>query len=228
MTINGTDGRGSAPQRRHKVLVVDELELVQVGLRHALTHEVWVEMCLTSGSPQQALRLMQKHAPHVVLLNTQINGISGLELSREMRRSHPWTKIVLMSSQGRVSPGLVRTYGATAFVSQLQPVAVLLSAVQAVVQGTDHPVESVPVDSQLSTRELDVLRCITTGMSNAETAKVLNVSRHTVKQHASAVYRKLRVRNRAEAAARAQLLGVGQFPGDTIAPSAAPCPRAVV
>ena len=61
---------------------------------------------------------------------------------------------------------------------------------------------------QLSRRELDVLRHVASGLSNPETASTLNLSRHTVKQHTSAVYRKLGVRNRAEAANRARELGL--------------------
>jgi ATP/maltotriose-dependent transcriptional regulator MalT len=61
---------------------------------------------------------------------------------------------------------------------------------------------------KLSKRELDVLHHLAAGLSNPETAATLNLSRHTIKQHTSSVYRKLRVRNRAEAASRAQELGL--------------------
>ena len=57
-------------------------------------------------------------------------------------------------------------------------------------------------------RELDVLQHLASGLSNPEVAASLNLSRHTVKQHTSAVYRKLGVRNRAQAASRAQELGL--------------------
>jgi two-component system response regulator DesR len=60
----------------------------------------------------------------------------------------------------------------------------------------------------LSKRELDVLQLIVAGMTNPEVAALLNLSRHTVKQHSSVVYRKLGVRNRAQAASRAQELGL--------------------
>jgi two-component system response regulator DesR len=61
---------------------------------------------------------------------------------------------------------------------------------------------------RLSPRELDVLQQVSSGLSNPEVANLLNLSRHTVKQHTSAVYRKLGVRNRAQAASRAQELGL--------------------
>ena len=60
----------------------------------------------------------------------------------------------------------------------------------------------------LSPRERDVLELIATGATNAEIATSLHLSPHTVKEHASAVYRKLDVRNRAEAVQRAQRLGL--------------------
>jgi two-component system response regulator DesR len=60
----------------------------------------------------------------------------------------------------------------------------------------------------LTARERDVLVHLARGLSNPEVASALNLSRHTVKQHTSAVYKKLGVRNRAEAASRAQRLGL--------------------
>jgi ATP/maltotriose-dependent transcriptional regulator MalT len=61
---------------------------------------------------------------------------------------------------------------------------------------------------QLSTRERAVLQQVASGLSNREVGASLHLSRHTVKQHTSAVYRKLGVRNRAEAASRARELGL--------------------
>jgi ATP/maltotriose-dependent transcriptional regulator MalT len=60
----------------------------------------------------------------------------------------------------------------------------------------------------LSRRELDVLQQLVPGLSNREAATVLHLSRHTVKQHTCGLYRKLHVRNRAEAASRARELGL--------------------
>jgi ATP/maltotriose-dependent transcriptional regulator MalT len=70
------------------------------------------------------------------------------------------------------------------------------------------PREEAVEAEQLSRRELDVLEHLVQGYSNPEVAQVLHLSRHTVKQHTCAVYRKLAVRNRAEAAAKARQLGL--------------------
>jgi two-component system response regulator DesR len=85
----------------------------------------------------------------------------------------------------------------------------LLMAMKRVADGARvFPKSSMSSDVKLSRRELDVLQHLASGLSNPETAATLNLSRHTVKQHTSAVYRKLGVRNRAEAASRAQALGL--------------------
>lgn len=65
-----------------------------------------------------------------------------------------------------------------------------------------------PAGPGLSDREMEVLQLIATGATNREIAAELNLSPHTVKEHTSTVYRKLEVRNRAEAVQRAQRLGL--------------------
>ena len=212
LTLDDRDrGRREGCRRQTPVLIVDGLEIVLVGLRTALAREPWVQSCVTTDSPRQALALLSLHAPRLVLVNTSINGTSGLELSRRIRVAYPAVKVVLMSGRGHVSPAISRAYGASAFVSQLLPVCVLLSVVRSVANGDAElpaPTAASSTSSQLSARELDVLQCLAAGMSNAEAGEQLNLSRHTVKQHASVVYRKLGVRNRAQAAARAQQLGL--------------------
>ncbi|MEU5060162.1 MULTISPECIES: LuxR C-terminal-related transcriptional regulator [unclassified Streptomyces] len=97
----------------------------------------------------------------------------------------PYVKVVLLSGEGRMSAALASAHGARVF-----------------------PKDERPAAMRLSKRELDVLQHLVLGLSNPEVAAVLNLSRHTVKQHTAAVCRKLGVRNRAQAASRAQELGL--------------------
>jgi two-component system response regulator DesR len=194
------------PQR---ILIVDELELMQAGLRSVLTSAPWVQACMVAGSAEVALQTARRHQPQVVLVSTSLGGRTGPELCRTLREHLPHIKVVLISGEGQVSGALAASLGAVAALSKNMSRGALLIAMKRVADGGRvFPKASGSTDVKLSRRELDVLQHLASGLSNPETALTLNLSRHTVKQHTSAVYRKLGVRNRAEAASRAQALGL--------------------
>ncbi|TGN65063.1 response regulator transcription factor [Nocardioides eburneiflavus] len=198
--------------RPQRILVVDDMELVQAGLRALLTDQTYVASCLTAGSLQTAWDLVRRHQPQLVVLSTSVAGESGLVLCRHIRDHMPHVRVLLMSSEGRVSNSLARANGAIGFLPKHLPAPSILAVVERAVAGEqvfprDSSADSEP-ESALSRRELDVLRNLVAGLSNPEMALALSLSRHTVKQHTSAVYRKLGVRNRAQAAGRARELGL--------------------
>ncbi|GAB7003190.1 hypothetical protein JCM18899A_06610 [Nocardioides sp. AN3] len=206
------DDRASGPEDRcqlQRVLVVDENELVQAGLRSILCEQSWVASCLVARSADVAWHVAQRHHPQLVLVSTSLASRSALELCRSFRDRMPHVRVVLMSGEGRVSAAMALSHGAVGSLSKQMPRQVIASALQRVAEGAKiFPRDSGPTGAQLSPRELDVLQHLATGLSNPEVADLLNLSRHTVKQHTSAVYRKLGVRNRAQAASRAQELGL--------------------
>jgi DNA-binding NarL/FixJ family response regulator len=196
--------------RPQRVLIVDENELVQAGLKAVLSNESWVSACFGAGSLEMALDVARRKQPQMILVSTSVRGASGLEFCRLLRERLPLAKVVLMSSQGKVSTSLATAHGAVAFLPQHLPTAAILTVLKRVAEGAKvFPREQASEPSvSLSRRELDVLRHLVCGLSNPEVAAALNLSRHTVKQHTSVVYRKLGVRNRAQAASRAQELGL--------------------
>lgn len=196
--------------RPQRVLVVDDHELTQAGLRAVLGREAWVDSCLGANSVEAAWSIAQRQRPQIVLLSASVQGRAGLELCRSFREKMPYVKVVLMSSDGTVPVSLAKSHGAVGFLPKQLPVAGIVASVRRVAEGgRAFPPGAVKPDSvHLSRRELDVLRHLVCGLSNPEVAAQLNLSRHTVKQHTSVVYRKLGVRNRAEAASRAYVLGL--------------------
>jgi two-component system response regulator DesR len=192
------------------VLVVDDQELTVAGLRAVLDREAWVDNCLGALSLESAWNIAQRHRPQIVLVNTTVGSRAGIELCRAFRDHMPYVKVVLMSSDGSVPVSTAQANGAVGFLPKQLPVASIVAAVRHVAEGgRAFPARAMTSDSaQLSRREMDVLRHLVRGLSNPEVAVRLNLSRHTVKQHTSVVYRKLGVRNRAEAASRAHLLGL--------------------
>ncbi|MEU5060142.1 MULTISPECIES: response regulator transcription factor [unclassified Streptomyces] len=208
----GTMPAGPAAEDRcrlQRILCVDENELVQAGLRSILSDEPWVASCLVAPSAEMAWHVAQRHHPQLVLVSASLGGKSGLELCRMFKEHMSHVRVVLMSGEGRMSASMALQHGAVASLSKHMPRAAIAAALRRVAEGARvFPVDARPPAVQLSPRELDILQHVASGLSNPEVAASLNLSRHTVKQHTSAVYRKLGVRNRAQAASRAQQLGL--------------------
>lgn len=194
------------PQR---VLVVDENELMQAGLRSVFMDVPWVAACFVAGNADDAMHVIRRRQPQLVLVSTSLGGRSGPELCRWLKENTPHIKVAVMSGEGRVPAALALSLGAVAALSKHMPRGVILASMKRVADGGRVlPKQTALPKMQLSKRELDVLQNVAAGLSNPETAATLNLSRHTVKQYISTVYRKLEVRNRAEAASRAQELGL--------------------
>ena len=114
----------------------------------------------------------------------------------------------LISGAGVISPNVARSAGASGFISKDWSAVDVVKAVRMVSLGTEVFADQAPLDSPLSEREQEVLSLIATGSTNKEIARHLHLSPHTVKEHTSAIYRKLGVRNRAEATRQAQRLKI--------------------
>jgi DNA-binding NarL/FixJ family response regulator len=194
---------------RQRILVVDDHDVVHWGLRLLLTSQSWVERCLTALTAEEALELATRWEPHVALVDLFLGGDSGAELCEELRTRSPRTRVLLISGAGRISPTAARAAGASGFVSKDRDAEDLAKAIRLVSMGGTvfTPVSEQPA-APLSEREGQVLDLIAGGATNREIARRLYLSADTVKEHTSAVYRKLDVRNRAEAVQRAQRLGL--------------------
>ena len=192
---------------RLRVLVVDDHDVVHWGFRLMLTEQPWVERCLSARTGEEALALAQRFEPHVALVDLFIGEESGAEICERLRALSPVTSVLLISGAGRISPNAARAAGAAGFISKDWSAVDVVRAVRRVSQGHEVFAEA-PRDSPLSDREQEVLSLIATGSTNKEIAGLLHLSPHTVKEHTSAIYRKLGVRNRAEATRQAQRLKI--------------------
>ncbi|GAA3649414.1 response regulator transcription factor [Nocardioides ginsengisoli] len=192
-----------------RVLVVEEHKLVAAGLRAILAEAPWVGSCLVADTAEDAMQVVRRHHPQIVLVSTTLGGWAGPDLCRTLREQVPHIKVVLMFGDGRVPAALAASLGTVAALSKLLAPGAIVMAIKHVAEGGRvFPKGQAAHHVKLSSREMEVLVHLSSGMSNPETAARLKLSRHTIKQHTSAVYRKLGVRNRAEAASRAQELGL--------------------
>jgi DNA-binding NarL/FixJ family response regulator len=144
----------------------------------------------------------------VALIDLLLRDESGAELCEELHAALPETRILLLSGVGSISPAVARRAGASGFVSKDLGAGDIVKAVRMVALGMEVFGRGEEQAGPLSGREREVVGLIAAGATNREIAQRLYLSPHTVKEHTSAIYRKLGVRNRAEAVKRAQRLGI--------------------
>lgn len=192
-----------------RVLVVDDHDVVHWGLRTLLGEQPWVERCLAARDGAEALALAERWTPDVALVDLFVGHESGADICEQIRAISPRTRVLFISGAGRLSAAAARAAGASGFVGKDRGAGVLVAAVRAVGEGATlfAAPEEGPA-TPLSEREQEVLERIAEGRTNREIAAALHLSPHTVKGHASTLFRKLGARNRAEAVQRAQRLGM--------------------
>jgi DNA-binding NarL/FixJ family response regulator len=198
----------SAEQLR--VLVVDDHDVVHWGFRLMLTQQPWVERCVTASNGEEALVLATRYQPHVAVVDLFIGEESGAEVCAKLRAAAPSTRVLLLSGAGEISRSAAVAAGASGFAYKDWPARKIAGAVRLVGLGGTlfERQEQQPSVMGLSRREREVLELLGEGSTNPEIAAALHLSRHTVKEHTSSVYRKLGVRNRTEAVQVAQRLGL--------------------
>ncbi len=191
------------------VLIVDDHAVVQWGFRLLLGRQPWIGRCTAVSTPDEALEIAGTAAPDVALVDLFLGERSGAELCDALREVSPKTRVLLISGAGWISPEAAKAAGASGFISKDWTAEEVANAVRMVGRGmTVYARQSDGPATPLSPREREVLELIGEGATNREIAERLFLSPHTVKDHTTALYRKLGVRNRAEAARRAEQLGL--------------------
>ena len=192
-------------------MVVDDHDVVHWGFRLMLGEQPWVERFLSARSGDEAIGLARRYEPHVALVDLFLGAESGADVCERLRAESPLTRVLLISGAGRISAAAARAAGASGFVSKDWDAGDVARAVRAVGSGGtvfEPERDAGPAPAALTEREREVLVLMSSGATNREIAERLFLSPHTIKEHTSAIYRKLEVRNRAEAVQRAQRLGL--------------------
>jgi DNA-binding NarL/FixJ family response regulator len=195
--------------QRLRVLVVDDHEVVQWGFRLMLGSQPWVERCLGASTGPAAYELAARYEPHVAVIDLFVGAEAGPDISRTLTNSSPRTRVLLISGAGHISPDSVRAAGAHGFIPKGLAAGDVAQAVRMVALGASvFQTTDREQQTQLSSREREVLALVAHGETNRQIAATLHLSPHTVKGHTSSLYRKLDAKNRAEAVQRAQRLGL--------------------
>jgi DNA-binding NarL/FixJ family response regulator len=195
--------------RRLSVLVVDDHDVVHWGLRTMLERLPWVSQAWSARSGAEAFEIAGGNEVDLALIDLFVGNESGVDICERLHVVCPGVKVLLISGAGQISPRAAASCGATGFVTKDQRGAELVRALRAVAIGEsafEQDAEVVAPRLALSGREREVLAHLAAGATNREIAARLHLSPHTVKEYASALYKKLEVANRIQAARRAEQL----------------------
>ena len=221
MSDEGREAGGEQRPGQITIVIADDHEVVRAGLRLLLDAEEGFEVVSEAGDVELAERRVAAYHPRVLVLDVNMPGGSTLPAIPRLRETAPETNIVVLTMQN--DPELAREAlraGATGFVLKEAAQAELIQAVRLAAEGrtylnpelgarlaTEIPVTRTAPDD-LSPRELEVLRLIALGHTNAEIATQLYLSVRTVESHRAHIQHKTARSTRAELVAYARQLGL--------------------
>ncbi|BDG60045.1 response regulator [Caldinitratiruptor microaerophilus] len=196
-----------------RILIVDDHAVLRSGLRLLLHGKDGLEVVGEAGEAAEALALARRLRPELVLLDLSLPGLSGLDLLQRLRAEMPWLKVLVLTMHD--DPEYLRRAleaGAAGYVIKRAADAELLAAIRAIRRGETYvyptlaaqlvtrPPEGAapPASPPLSQREMEVMKLLVLGHTNAEIADQLGVSVKTVETHRARLMEKLGLRTRAE------------------------------
>ncbi len=211
-----------------KVLIVDDHEVVRMGLCSLLNREASTEVVGEASSMGEAVERAAKHSPDVVVMDIRLPDGSGVEACREIRTHHPQTKVIMLTSYAddeAVFSSIMA--GAVGYLLKQTRGRELVRAIEAVAAGQsllDPGVTQKILDSfkqmaatqtgdelsHLSEQERRVLALVAEGKTNKEIAGLVHLSDKTIKNHISSILSKLNLSRRSQAAAYFARRGQGK------------------
>ena len=211
----------SAAPEQLRVILVDDHPVYREGLAKLLSQS-GVEVVAQAGNGPDALSIVEEAAPDVVVMDLNMPGMSGVEVTRKLVERNPASRVLVVSVSAQeedVTEAILA--GASGYVLKDGPVEEVVAGIQAAANGEslispriatmllrrmrlDGPSEiEAPATTPLSERELQVLRLVAEGKGNQEIGEALYIGQSTVRNHISSILMKLQVDNRVQAAVRA-------------------------
>ena len=202
-----------------RVLLVDDQALFREALATLLGAHADLVVVGEAGDGDQALRRAAELDPDVVLMDLRMPRLDGAGATARIRAGHPGTRVLVLTTYD-TDGDIVRAVeaGAAGYLLKDTPRAHLVEAVRAAARGETVLAPAVaaklvsrmrtPVAEPLTPREVEVLRCVARGLSNAQIGRELFIGEATVKTHLLRVFAKLGVGDRTRAVTGAMELGV--------------------
>jgi DNA-binding NarL/FixJ family response regulator len=204
-----------------RVLIVDDHELFRQGVSAILQRSRDIEVVAEAENGQVAIQMCGEWMPDVVLMDINMPVMDGLEATRRIKREFPYIKILILtvSDTEQMLFEAVKS-GASGYVLKNASPSVVIDSVKRVSTGEPVIPGNLAVQiitefskpaprtvrqqvNELTEREVEVLRYLSTGASNRDIAKALYISENTVRNHVRNILEKLHLGNRVQAAAYA-------------------------
>ena len=201
-----------------RVLLADDQELVRSGFRLILDLTEGIEVVGEAADGREAVRLAKELQPDVVLMDVRMPELDGIEATRRLRQAGAEARVLVLTTfdldeyvyeamragaSGFLLKDAPREQLVTAVLTVARGEALLAPAItQRLIErfvGRPSPDQAAPALADLSARELEVLRLLARGFSNAEIAAELIIGEATVKTHVARILRKLDLRDRIQA-----------------------------
>jgi DNA-binding NarL/FixJ family response regulator len=205
-----------------KILLVDDHPVVREGLRGMLAAEEDLSVVAEAGGAAEAVAAVRAHEPDVVLMDLRMPGGDGVEATARVLAQRPEARVVVLTTY-ETDADILRAVeaGAAGYLLKDASRAELAQAIRAAARGETVLAPSVaaklvsrmrsPVE--LSRREIEVLRLVARGHTNAEIGRELLISEATVKTHLLRTFGKLAVSDRTAAVTVALERGILPAPG---------------
>ena len=193
-----------------RVLVVDDHELVRIGLRQTLTDYPSIQVAGEATDGETALVMNRELRPDVVLLDVELPGLSGFEVTSRLRQTSPAPGVIILTvHEKRPYPERLLDAGASGYLTKGCPATELVEAIRTVAAGGRHigsriaqkmaldllpGGERSPFD-ELSAREMEVMLMLADGRKIAEIARAMHLSPKTVATYKYRIFEKLDTRN---------------------------------
>ncbi|TKB92267.1 MAG: response regulator transcription factor [Nitrospira sp.] len=202
-----------------RVLLVDDHEVIRVGLRTVLGQTQGIAVIGEAGTMAEAVQQAQRVKPDVILMDVRLPDGSGVDACREILGALPGTRVIFLTSYADDDSVLAAVLaGAHGYVLKEIDSPALLEAIRSVAKGQSildahvteralrwlrglHDLPATSGTDQLSTQEERVVALVAEGKTNKEIAAALGLSDKTVKNYLANVFQKLRITRRAQAAA---------------------------
>ncbi|EPY08397.1 LuxR family transcriptional regulator [Paenibacillus sp. E194] len=209
-----------------KVLLVDDHEMVRIGLAAVLNTEEGIEVVGEASNGMDGIRLAQEYKPDVVLMDLVMDGMDGIETTRKLLQLYPDCKVIVLTSyldDEKMYP--VIEAGAFSYLLKTSRATEIAEAIRAAARGQSvlesqvaskmmnrfrQPAQPTAAHEQLTEREMDVLRLLAQGKSNQDIADDLFIGIKTVKFHVTNILAKLGVEDRTQAAIYAYKNGLAE------------------
>ena len=209
------------PDSNIRILIVDDHPVVRAGLTSMLGAQPGLEVVGSASSGEEALAMLESHTPDLLLLDLRMPGMNGIDTLLAMKRLGVSTRVIVLTSY-ETDEDIYRAVqaGTGGYLLKDTSRQEMVEAIRLVHAGKRYIPRHIAsrlaermMRSNLTTRELEILKMVARGLTNKEIGKALEISGNTVRNHVNSIIEKLEVSDRTEATTTAIQRGLIEVDG---------------